>query len=271
MESKLSEEPLPLMDHLRLASRSAHRTSRTTALAATAATAASPTVYRGATVAFATVYAELEATIEAVRLDHPRLGALHCPTLYRAAALAEDVAFHHGGDSAAAAAALAAPPTPAVATYVAHIRSLAGGPSPITLVGLASAMHIAPAAGGSVLSRLLRWTLRLGRGSGGLSVFDYPGVDVAAVRRRYKEGLNALALSRAERDAVAAQRVRVFALNDAVFVEVAAAAARGGVATAGQGVVAVGRGVAVAAVLVGGAWAAREVLLGSVGVLLGWA
>ena len=93
------------------------------------------------------------------------------------------MAFHHGGDRAAAAAALAAPPSPAVATYVAHIRSLAGGPSPITLVGLASAMHIAPAAGGSVLGRLLRWTLRLGRGSGGLSVFEYPNVNVAAVRR----------------------------------------------------------------------------------------
>lgn len=277
------------MDRLRAASRAAHRSSTVSALAATAAVAAAPGAYRQAVVAFATIYAELEATIAAGRMAVPRLGALHCPPLYRARALAADVAFHWGRDArdpataaAAAAAALAAPPSPAVAAYVAYLRSLRAAVPPVGLIGVATAMHIAPAAGGSTLARILRRTLRLGGGGGdgdgggggggkgghrgtpGLSVFAYPGVDVPAVRRAYEEGLNALRLSDAEVATVLVARARVFALNDTVFVEVAAAAAR-------RGVAATARAVAAAAVVVGGVWWAREVLVGSLGVVLGMA
>lgn len=276
-------DPPPLMDRLRAASRSAHRSSTVSALAATATVAAAPSAYRHAVVAFATIYAELEATIAAGRMAVPRLGALHCPPLYRSAALAADVAFHWGGggdDAAAAAAALAAPSSPAVAAYVAYLRSLRAARPPVGLIGVATAMHIAPAAGGSTLARILKRTLRLGGGDGddgasagdgggggdrgtpGLAVFAYPGVDVPRVRRAYEEGLNALRLSDAEVATVLAARARVFALNDAVFVEVASAAAR-------RGVAATARAVAAVAVVAGSVWWARDALAGSLGVVLG--
>ncbi|GAB0493240.1 hypothetical protein MMPV_004516 [Pyropia vietnamensis] len=265
------DHPPPLMDRLRVASRSAHRSSRVSALAATAAVATAPGAYRHAVVGFATIYAELEATIKAGRMTVPRLGALHCPQLYRAAALMDDVTFHWGGDPAAAAAALAAPPSPAVAAYVDYLRSLRSAVPPVGLIGVATAMHLAPAAGGSTLARILKRSLRLGGGDGGddrgtpgLTVFAYPGVDVPTVRAAYKERINSLRLSDAEVAAVVAARTRVFALNDAVFVEVAVAAAR-------RGLAATARAAAAVAVVGGGVWWAREVLLGSLGVVLGMA
>jgi heme oxygenase len=165
------------------------------------------------------VYGALEAGLVANAAD-PRVAPLVRPEVFRVAALDADLAFF---------AVTPRPPLASTLRYVAHLEGLSMH-APWLLAAHAYTRTLGDLSGGQVLERCLQQALGL-KGDDGCAFYAFPAIaDFAAYKNGYREALDALPLSAAEREGLVAEAVLAFELNAAITRELqpeAAAAAPG--------------------------------------------
>lgn len=183
---------------------------------ATAAERGAPTIdrptYRAYLRALWTVYRALEAGLERHR-EHPVVGPLALPVLYRAPALAADlqVLFAARPDDT--------PPVPAARAHAAHLRALAEH-EPALLVAHAYTRYLGDLSGGQILRRAAARLLGLPADGPGLAFYDFPQIpDLGAFKAELRARLDALPLAPAGAQALVAEARDAFARTAAVFAE----------------------------------------------------
>jgi len=73
-------------------------------------------------------------------------------------------------------------------------------------------MYLAMLAGGQIIKRIVKKTLRL-PGDEGLQIFEFEGIERKQLREQIKTTIDCLELSRAKKDAIVAENIRCFRMN----------------------------------------------------------
>ncbi len=213
--------PHDLARRLRAGTARSHRAAERSALIrALLRGAADPITYAALVRGLLAVYTALEAALER-RRDHPVVGALHLPALWRRGALRRDLAYltretcpeDHSS-------------TPAVAAYVARIHELESR-APELLVAHAYVRYLGDLAGGRILGAVIGRALGLAPGRG-LDFYDFPAVaDPAAAAADFRRRLDDLPVDDATVERLVAEADRAFGHNLAVFAELEGSALAG--------------------------------------------
>ncbi|MBQ0960489.1 biliverdin-producing heme oxygenase [Ideonella sp. 4Y11] len=141
-----------------------------------------------------TLYSALEDGLAAPAVQQ-RLAPLLDPALARSHALAQDLTQLHGPDWPTTLQ-----PSPPAQAYARHLHSL--GTQPLGLAAHAYVRYLGDLAGGQVLARVVAQSLGLGDGPG-LAFYDFGGPErVGALAARFRSGLDQLAHSEAEAQAL---------------------------------------------------------------------
>ncbi len=159
------------------------------------------------------VYAALETELKR-HSDHPVLGPLNLPELYRQAALAEDLDFYYGSDWPSPLT-----PVPSGRLYAARIHQVART-SPSLLVAHAYVRYMGDLSGGQSLRVIARSALELPPHAGTrLHEFDQLPTPEArrAFKQRYRDILNHLPLDEDTKQALVAEANLAFDLNQGVM------------------------------------------------------
>ena len=179
----------------------------------------SRTVYAGVLTAFYHVFRSLEAELEARQAAVPALQVVSHPALRRARAFERDLAFYRGPRWRAALGA----PSAATVAYLERLTSVCRA-DPLLLLAYAQTMYMGLLAGGRIVRGWLQSAMGL-QGDEGLAIFDFAELgDVKAFRKRFSEGLNALQLTREEKERVIAEKKKVFEMNNRILKEAAQSA-----------------------------------------------
>ena len=81
-------------------------------------------------------------------------------------------------------------------------------------------MYLALLAGGQIIRRIVKKTLGI-PGPDGLALFDFPAdVNKKELRQSIIDGMNGLPLSRDVKDAIIAEKIKVFQMNNAIAASV---------------------------------------------------
>lgn len=159
-------------------------------------------------------YAALEAGLVRHRA-HPCVGPIVIPALFRAPALAADLAHFLGPDWQDHL-----PDSPAGERYAAHLLRLARR-DPALLVAHAYTRYLGDLSGGQVLRARAAAALGLSERAG-LSFYDFPQIaDHAAFKAEYRARLDALPVDDAAADALVAEAREAFAASAALLAELA--------------------------------------------------
>jgi heme oxygenase len=148
--------------------------------------------------------------------DHPVFDA----RLHRRTAIESDLAA-----LGATVPAVSHPPLPATARYAAHLSALAGSPdrldSTVRYLAHHYTRYLGDLSGGQAVAALV--ARHYGAGEHQLSFARFPGLGpLVEAKRRYREQLNALPLVPTEVGELVREVRRAFALNGAIFDELAA-------------------------------------------------
>ena len=169
------------------------------------------TLYRAYLVALHTLYTALEAGLERHR-EHPLVGPLALPHLYRAPAIAADL-------QTLPAPAAPEQPVPAALALAAHLRELADR-DPALLVAHAYTRYLGDLSGGQILRGAAARILGVPDDGPGLAFYDFPQIpDLTACKVDVRARLDALPLAPSEVNAIVAEAQGAFARNAAVFAE----------------------------------------------------
>ncbi len=155
------------------------------------------------------IYERLERHVHN-RSGHDAVAAVRDPALDRVSAIDDDLAFW--SDAAAGST------SPAVEEYLRRLDHAEQRPE--LLVAHHYTRYLGDLAGGQAIRRAL--ARAFGLGGSGLAFYDFPGIErPVEYRRRYRGRVDRLPLSAAQRHAVVEEVKIAFALNRAVFDELA--------------------------------------------------
>lgn len=201
--------PAPLSAALRDGSADAHRSAEASPFVGDLlAGRATRRQYAGYLQRLRVVYAALEAALRAHR-RHPAVAAVHDVGLDRTEALDHDLDHWAPGERPVA--------SPAAAAYRDRIERAA----PVLLVAHHYTRYLGDLSGGRMLERALRAS-RDGEDSG-LAFYDFPAVPkLVPYKRDYRDRLDALVLTDAERGDLVSEVREAFRLNRALLDEVTA-------------------------------------------------
>jgi heme oxygenase len=158
------------------------------------------------------VYTALEGAMERLR-DTPRLSAFYLPVLWRSASLAADLHYLRGREWQRE------DPVPSSRRYAEHVNEIAQV-TPIALVAHCYVRYLGDLSGGQVLGKMAK--RHLGLGGEGVSFYEFHEIgDVAAFKHDFRRRLDELPLRDGEREALVAEARNAFALNAAIFDELA--------------------------------------------------
>lgn len=161
------------------------------------------------------IYAALESTGAALESD-PVAGPFVALGLDRLPALRRDLAFLLGPQWRSAVTAL-----PATAAYCERVRATAGWPA--GFVAHHYTRYLGDLSGGQLVRKALE--REYGLGEEGTAFYAFPGLPAGAVKRRYREMLDATPWDEAERSRFVAEVGAAFRHNKAVFDALAATCA----------------------------------------------
>ncbi|WP_246036893.1 biliverdin-producing heme oxygenase [Cellulomonas telluris] len=160
------------------------------------------------------VYTALEEVGDALRAATPAAASVVLEELRRVPSIEDDLAFLLGPGWAARVRVL-----PATERYAAHLRERCR-----TLprwVAHAYTRYLGDLSGGQIIHRMMQ--RHYGLGEDGLSFYRFAAAPrVKPFKDEYRERLDALPLTEAQRDEVVAEAQRAFALNRDVFVDLGA-------------------------------------------------
>ena len=158
------------------------------------------------------VYTAMEEEI-ARNARRPLVRAVDFPALRRAEALRRDLATLYGEDWENEL-----PLTPARCRYIERIRWV-GEHDPDLLVAHSYTRYLGDLSGGRVVEGIVRRTLRF-EGREGLHFFHFPQIpNKKAFKEDFRRRLDAMPLTVQRADALVAESIEVFALNQAIFEE----------------------------------------------------
>lgn len=154
------------------------------------------------------VYGALEDALERHQGDG-RLGSFHIPALWRRPALETDLEFLRGP------AWRDESPVPAARAYAERIAGLASQ-EPLRLVSHAYVRYLGDLSGGQVLKKMAARQLALD--GDGLRFYEFPAIpDSAAFKDDFRNRLDQLPLTDAERDGLVEEAREAFTRNAAIF------------------------------------------------------
>ncbi len=176
------------------------------------------TTYAALVRAYLEVYTALEAALVA-NAEHPVVGPLVLPELWRRRALADDLRELVGSSPPG-------PPSEATRAYCRRIETLAAS-APELLVSHAYTRYLGDLAGGQILGRIIGRALGLGPGAG-LDFYMFTEIgDTVAYRQAYRARLDGLPVDDAKAEAIVEEARRAFGYNTALFAELEGSALRG--------------------------------------------
>ncbi len=155
------------------------------------------------------VYSTLEAEFESHR-DHPVVGPMIFPEIFRTANLERDLTFYYGDNWREQIS-----PLPAGQIYVDRIREVAKN-DPALLIAHAYTRYMGDLSGGQALKNIVRSAMSLPPDQGtGLHEFELlPTVEAKrAFKEKYRDTLNALPVDDATIDRIVAEANYAFHLN----------------------------------------------------------
>jgi len=76
-------------------------------------------------------------------------------------------------------------------------------------------MYLAMLAGGQIIKQIVKKTLRLS-GDEGLQIFNFKGTERKQLREQIKAAVDSLELSRSTKDAIVAEKIRCFHMNNQI-------------------------------------------------------
>ncbi|HTF09742.1 MAG TPA: biliverdin-producing heme oxygenase [Asanoa sp.] len=158
------------------------------------------------------IYEALERGGDALRTD-PVAGDFVGFGLERLPAIAADLGHLRGPSWRSEVT-----PLPATRDYLARLGAAAADPP--SFVAHHYTRYLGDLSGGQLVRKALQ--RKYGLGADGTSFYDFPGVAVGAVKRRYRELLDAAPWSATEQDRFIDEVRSAFALNRAVFEALAA-------------------------------------------------
>lgn len=162
------------------------------------------------------VYAALEPALTR-HAAHPLIAPVHAPALFRAAALASDLATLHGPQWAGEIAL-----QPATRAYVDRLHELDAA-QPAGLLAHAYVRYLGDLSGGQVLRRIVAQSAALG-GEHGVAFYDFG--DAAATRRltdAFRAGLASVSADPIQADALVDEARLAYGLHQRLFDELATA------------------------------------------------
>jgi heme oxygenase len=156
------------------------------------------------------IYSALEQTQE-LHKGHAAYQKVYFPSLYRTAALEEDLSFYFRDERWQEM-----PPYNATSDYVQRISSLSGE----WVEGLVAhhyTRYLGDLSGGQVLKRIVAKTFHLDS-SAGLAFYEFPQIpDHKAFKEEYRSRLDSMELEDATLQAIVQEANHAFALNRGVF------------------------------------------------------
>lgn len=156
------------------------------------------------------IYQALEAGLAACAV-HPGVASVCSPLLWREPALRADLDLLHGPDWPRDIAMQSA-----AAAYARHLSALVAG-QPERLVAHAYVRYLGDLSGGQVLARIVSEQLGL-RGGVGVRFYDFGRTDeAAALKQRFRAGLEATVTTEADADAVVDEARRAFEMHAELF------------------------------------------------------
>lgn len=162
------------------------------------------------------IYVQLEDGL-ARHAGHPGLAPISDARLYRAPALADDLALLHGPRWAEAIAL-----TPAAQQYADHLQRLADE-QPAALAAHAYVRYLGDLSGGQLLSRKVTTSLGLAAGEG-VGFYDFgPADDVKRMAQAIRAGLDELAGDEAAAQALVDEACAAFVRHGQMFEQLARA------------------------------------------------
>ncbi len=158
------------------------------------------------------VYSALEEAFTAHQ-DHPVIGQLVYPELWRQQSLETDLEFFCGSNWPAVIS-----PSPACQVYVARIRELAAT-DPVLLISHAYTRYIGDLSGGQILKKIARRAMALPDGSG-TAFYDFKHIKhEGKFKNQYRSVLDGLDLDQATIDRIVEEANYAFKLNMEMFKE----------------------------------------------------
>lgn len=156
---------------------------------------------------FVPIYAFLEEALERQK-KHPQLGQLYplLPELARAPGFQKDVEFHTEGCT------LETPKE--VDEYVAHLQKLEDE-NPVALVAWYYHMYMAIFAGGFIIKKAVKKTMKLSSDQG-VQAFCFTE-NPKTIRDKLKNTINNMDLTNAQEQVLYEEGIKVFARNDALM------------------------------------------------------
>lgn len=159
------------------------------------------------------VFRKIEIILDTLK-DHPRLSCLHfCtqPEFRRTELFQEDLKFYLGEEWEKIVK-----PSEAVLKYEARLDEIAMN-EPILMIAYVHSMYLALLAGGAMLKRIVKKTLGLSDNQG-LALFSFgsEAVNKTGLRKRIKESINRIELSKQEKEAIVEEKNRVFQMNNSI-------------------------------------------------------
>lgn len=175
----------------------------------------SPQVYRQLLLSFYHVFRVLEHELETRRLQYPKLAPIYFRQLQRTQSFHRDLTYYYHLPLPCLPA-----PSPAAAAYIADLRA-AVHREPILLLAYTHSMYMALLSGGRVMKQCVVTAFGL-KPPDGVAVFDFapaiPHVD--RFKSTYRDAINSLALSDAQKFRIVEQKKKVFEGNNAIMKEV---------------------------------------------------
>ena len=167
------------------------------------------------------IYEALEAALEN-HASHPGIAPVWHDGLARSRLLTDDLAFLHGPDWSTAH-----PLAPAGAAYVRRLRQCDAA-APDLLLAHAYVRYLGDLSGGQTLRRLIAGRFGLDGATGTrFYAFGETAAEVAALARRFRDGLDAVHADSASTDALVAEAQWGFAQHERLFTDLEAGLVKG--------------------------------------------
>lgn len=158
------------------------------------------------------VYTTLEDCFAQHR-EHPVVGQLFYPELWRKGSLEQDLEFFCGSDWSGKIS-----PSPACQTYVERIREISKS-DPVLLIAHAYTRYIGDLSGGQILKNIARRAMNLPKGQG-TAFYDFELIKhEGKFKNEYRSVLSSLPLDQAKIDQIVDEANYAFKLNMELFRE----------------------------------------------------
>lgn len=168
--------------------------------------------YRKLAANFYFIYSALEAELTRHQ-NHPAIGSLHTPELWRQASLESDLAFYYGADWRNQVQ-----PSEACKKYVKHIQEVSNN-TPELLAAHAYTRYMGDLSGGQILKKIAKQAMGLKDGQG-TAFYEFDSIkNHGEFKKKYRAALDTIPVDSITQDRIVDEANYAFHLNMEMFQE----------------------------------------------------